>query len=386
MSSLSDMRVCLVVPNLESGGAERQVVYLANGLSASGFDVTLLSLSTHNPLREDLCDAVEFLTIPREDNGFLSSAMRMYRVFKRERFHAVQGFLFRPEILSRLAGRASGVPLIVGSERNSDYDINLLRKWLKKLTSSCMDVCIANSHAGAKYNQSLYGLPDSKYAVIYNAVDSNRFKPAPPCQTRQRKLELGLDPDKTTIGMFASLKPQKNHEALIAVAARLRDQRDIQYVVVGGELETGVRGSSEYARKIKAALDSSGVSDRVKYLGRIGDVENLYPCCDITVLPSWHEGLPNVILESAVSGVPVVASDVSDNGALMQLLDFGRLFPPDDPAQFATMIDVLLSAVEAGRYADLAQRTAEQMSIERMVQQFAAIFRSSHPSCQRERT
>ena len=55
----------------------------------------------------------------------------------------------------------------------------------------------------------------------------------------------------------------------------------------------------------------------VASLGNRADVENYYPLCDLTVLPSLFEGTPNVALESMSSGVPVVATNVSDNATII---------------------------------------------------------------------
>jgi len=65
--------------------------------------------------------------------------------------------------------------------------------------------------------------------------------------------------------------------------------------------------------------------------------------CDVLALPSWNEGMPNVVLEALASGRPVVASRV---GGIPEVIDSdscGRLVPPRNPEALARALEGVLA-------------------------------------------
>ena len=61
-----------------------------------------------------------------------------------------------------------------------------------------------------------------------------------------------------------------------------------------------------------------GVKDNFLFLGRRADVPEILACCDIAVLPSRAEGLPNAVLEYMAAGLPMIVSRVGGNAELVQ--------------------------------------------------------------------
>ena len=120
----------------------------------------------------------------------------------------VHTFLFDAEFFGRIAGRLAGVPVIIGSERNTDYVPLRRHLWAFAMTRSCSDAVIANSKAGADFNSRTFHVPRSKYRVVHNGVDIDRFSPRDAGALRK---ELKIADHDRVVGMFASFKEQKNH-------------------------------------------------------------------------------------------------------------------------------------------------------------------------------
>jgi len=335
------VRLVIVVSNLEFGGAQRQIVELANELDPARFEPHVVSLSPYTPLGKDLKRPDRLHVITKRFKFDLSVVPRLAWLLRRLRADIVHGYLFDAEIAARLAGRLARTPLVVGSERNTDYTLKRRQRLTYRLTRGSVDLMIANSSAGAEFNQRTLGMDPGIYRVVHNGVDTSRFRPLDARPTRR---ELGVADDEPLIGMFASFKRQKNHPLLLEAAPRVLERfPGARLLFVGDELYLGMHGSDEYKRRIEAQIDALGLRPRCLFLGNRPEVERLYPCCDLTVLPSLFEGTPNVALESLACGVPVVATDVSDNARVIPDGQAGFITPLGDAAALAERVIRVLS-------------------------------------------
>ncbi len=338
--------VLLVVSNLEYGGAQRQVIELANAMPSDGCRVHVCSLSNHVPLAERLHHRESRLhIIPKRWKYDMSVVWRLARLLRRVQADIVHGFLFDAELAARLAGRLAGTRLIVGSERNAEYHLSRCHRIAYRLTRSFADAIIANSHAGAAFHQRTRGHPPSHYRVVHNGIDTDRFRPRSGDRARQ---SLGIPVGDFVIGMFAGFKPQKNHGLAFAAFRQVLDRLpNARLLLVGDELHLGLRGSTAYKRDMCRLVETLGIGSRCSFLGNRGDPEELYCACDMTLLPSHHEGTPNVLLESMACGVPVVATDVSDNAIIVPNENVGFIVPPGDEAALAGAILKMAADIDA---------------------------------------
>ncbi len=329
--------VVLVISNLEYGGAQRQIVELINNMDSNAFDVHLVSLSDYVPLADTIKQREKRLHIIHKKSRFdLKVAWKLSQLLEQLRADIVHGYLFDAEIAVRLAGRLADTPLIVGSERNTNYSLKKVQRAAYTLTHYMLDLCIANSHAGAKFNRKTLNQPEEKYRVVHNGVDAERFAPLDASALRE---ELGLNPDTFYVGMFGSYKRQKNHPLFFKAVARILESHpDTRFILIGDQLAHGLHGSSDYKQEVSELVDQLGVREYCHFVGNRDDVEMLYNVCDITVLPSLYEGTPNVALESMACGVPVVATDVSDNSYVIPDDQAGYVVPLGDEALLAERV------------------------------------------------
>jgi glycosyltransferase involved in cell wall biosynthesis len=309
-------KILIVISNMEFGGAQRQIVELVNNIDQRNFEIHVCSLSEYTPLAEQFNTGIPLHIIHKKAKFDFSVVFKLATLIRQYKFDVIHSYLFDAEIAVRLAGKLSCTGIkIIGSERNANYTLKPIQKHAYKLTKNLVDCIIANSQSGAEYNASQTGQPANKYNVVYNGVDTKRFKPQDKGQIRA---ELGIDPDCKLIGMFASFKQQKNHPFLIEALKEVKLQgNNFKLLLVGDMLHGGMHGSDIYTTTLKQQIEDSGFSEDVIYLGNRDDIERIYPACDFTVLPSLFEGTPNVVLESMACGVPVIATDVSDNAKII---------------------------------------------------------------------
>src|SRR6185437_7629436 len=146
------------------------------------------------------------------------------------------------------------------------------------------------------------GLASNKVRVIYNGVDLERFHSVP---TMRAKLFPGMERAKLIVLVGNMHTDVKGHPTLITAALEVVSHfPQARFVLVG---------DGEKRKEFEAAAQSAGVASNFMFLGRRNDVADILAACDIAVLPSAAEGMPNAVLEYMAAGLPVIASAVGGN-------------------------------------------------------------------------
>lgn len=375
---INKIKVMLIISNLEFGGAQRQLVELANNLSRDDFDVMVCSLSQYIPLGSglDLPDH-KVVIIQKKSKYDISVVFRLSKVLRENKVEVLHAFLFDAEIAARIASTMAGVAVMVGSERNSDYRIKRNQMVAYRLTKNLRDVCIANSKAGAEFNAQELGYPEKHYAVVRNGVDTNRFQAGNGAQLRE---SLGISQDQFVIGMFASFKEQKNHGMLFHAVKELTSlDRNFRVVLVGEELYGGAQGTTTYVQRIHELVGRLGIRDYCLFVGNQDDVEAYYRICDVTVLPSKFEGTPNVVLESMASGVPVIVTAVSDNNEIVEHGKSGYVVDVGDEEGLSRYLQLLMEdrALSANMGSEARRRAVELFSSAQLASSTGEVYKTA---------
>jgi glycosyltransferase involved in cell wall biosynthesis len=370
------LRIVLVVSNLEHGGAQRQVVELANHLDPARTDVTVVSFSAHVPLAATLRQREARLhVIARRGRLDVTVVGRLARLLEGTRADVVHGVLFDADVAARLAGRFAGTRLVVSSERNgSGVGLGVRHHLALRATRGCADLVVANSHAGAAFAVAGLGHDAARVRVVPNGVDVTRFVPGDAAAARAA---AGLPLGVPVAGMFASFKGVKNHALFLAAAQRVsRVVPDAHFLIVGDALHRGLRGSGANKRDVERRIAALGLGARCHLTGNRDDVERLYPACDVTVLPSDVEGTPNVVLESMACAVPVVVTDVADNARVVPDGVVGHVVPRGDAATLAERVTHLLRDPATCRVMGEAARAraGAEFSCERLASRTLALY------------
>jgi glycosyltransferase involved in cell wall biosynthesis len=374
--SSATITVVIVISNLEYGGAQRQVVELANHVDPRAVDLHICSLSGYVPLASLLKNAETHLHVIKKNFKFdLTVVPRLAKLLKLLNADVVHGYLFDAEIAARLAGRLAGVTAIGNSERNTDYPYKKRQLAVYRATKSCVDFYVANSNAGARFNQGLLGNRRGMYYTVHNGVDTTRFRPRDKSEARRT---LGLADATYVVGMFGSYKRQKNHELLFRAMHRVLERYpDARLLLVGDELAGGLHGSDAYKTRMLDLVRNLGLERKCVLAGNRPDVENLYVACDVTALPSLYEGTPNAALESMACGIPVVATRISDNSYVIRDGETGLLSDLDDVDAFVRHL-LLLGGNELLRRSMGAQARVwveKEFSCNRLVEKTVAVYR-----------
>ena len=367
--------VMLLISSLEHGGAERQVVELVRHLDRQRFAPFVCSLSRINPLAEFLPDPDRDLVVVEKRWKFDFTTIRRVAALMRQRHvRLVHAFLFDAEMVARLAAPRAGRPVVIASERNTDYRRPLLHEIGQRLTLGRFDLMIANSEAGKRFNIRTLGIEPRRIRVVHNGVDTQRFSPGPAEPLRR---ELGIAPDVPVVGMIAMFKRQKRHGDFFRMARRLLDTLgECRFVLAGEPLRDNQQGAADYHSEVRRLADELDVTRFCHFLGNRQDMPEVYRACDVVVLPSEREGTPNVLLEAMACGVPVVATDIADNAQIVPDGRGGWIVPLGDVATLSDRVATLLrDAALRRRFGQQARAwVCENYSVEQMVRKTAAIY------------
>jgi len=374
-NAASRIRVLLVAEDLDYGGAERQVIELANNLDRDRFDVHVCALSDYVPLSSKLRDAERRLHIIKPLNRVdLTVILRLARLLRALKADIVHGYLYTADVVCRIAGRLAHTKAIIGSERNAFYPVPRLEFVGLKLTRRWVDTIVANSHAGAEYNANIYDRPASDYRIVHNGVDIERFRPKDGAMIRQ---ELGIPPQCPVVGAFANFRPQKNHEMLFRAFSLVLERFPETRLLLVGDQPTQSKGRlNGYVERIRRLADDLKLGQRCMFMGFQTNTEHLYPACDITVLSSRYEGNPNVLLESMACGIPFVATNVSDNEYLSMKGEVGCLVSVGDTVGMAHHMKSLLGnpALRREMGQKARQWVVNEFSTRRFAEKVAAVY------------
>lgn len=186
------------------------------------------------------------------------------------------------------------------------------------------------------------GFDSGRVHVIPYGIDVTRFEADPARRERVRR-ELGIG-DAPAVALVARLDDQKGHGDLLDALTRL----DGVHALLAG---TGAREAD-----LRRRVADLGLGARVHFMGHLTDVRGPLDAADALVLPSYDEGLPNIVLESMAMGRPVVATRVGGLAEAVADGETGFLVEPRRPGELAAAIQRLLARPDRGRALGAAGR------------------------------
>jgi glycosyltransferase involved in cell wall biosynthesis len=217
------------------------------------------------------------------------------------------------------------------------------RAWLKsrffvdRIVGRIVTHYVAVSHANKRYLVEEKALAKEKITVIHNGSDLRRFRPVQTPSSSLRQ-SLGLGTDDPVLMVIGRLEPQKGHKILFeAMPSIRREFSSVRLVCVG----TGSQHD-----ELLHLVRELGIEDTVRFVGFQTDVAEWLNLADVTVLPSFYEGLPLVAIESLATAKPVVATAVDGSGEVVVDGETGLTVPPGNSQALSAAVCRLLHDAE----------------------------------------
>ena len=199
---------------------------------------------------------------------------------------------------------------------------------------------------------------------VPTGIDTHRFRPGDRNAARSR---LGLPPDKTLVGIVATLRSWKGHRYLTEAMAGL--PQNLNLVIVG---------DGPMREQLEALVDKLKLRERVTFAGNQADVLPWLHALDIFVLPSYaNEGVPQALIQAMLAELPCVTTTA---GSIAELAEDGRtalVVPAQEVAPLREAIQKLSGDAELRRRLGSAARKhcESGFSYPAMLDQMERIYR-----------
>lgn len=336
---------------------------IAQGLRHRGHQIYFSG--RQNSLFLQRCTQADFISLPLKIKGDFGplNILKLTAFFNQHDIDIVVVNFNKDVRLGGIARKLAGTPVLVA--RNGLPII--ANNWRYRLTyHHLVDSIITNSSAIKKRYLSYGWLEEGFIKVIHNGIDVEQridFK-------REEILTRFKLPTPTKcVGIFGRLVKQKQHHLFLEAASQIRDKfRNVSFIVVG---DGPLRSSIEQKTR------TLNLNNDVHFLGLQQEVMPLYRICDVVLLTSEDEGLPNVVMEAMLAARPVVAFDVGGVGELINSNNVGRTVASNDVSSMVNETLAFLKnnelAVETGKKA--RQRILNEFSIEKMIHEVEAYLK-----------
>ncbi len=339
-----------VIPRLDTGGAERTVIEVAEAVTRAGGKVLVVAAGGRltGELEAAGGELIPFPADAKKPLTILANARRLERLIAARGVSLVHARSRAPAWSALIAARRARVPFVT-----TYHGVYNQRSAIKGWYNSVMargDEVIANSHYTAKIVAARHGIPENRLTVIHRGVDLARFDPAGVSAERVGALRAAwhVGPQTRLVVQAARLTRWKGQHVMVGAAAHLKDDPefgDVVFILAGDD-----QGRTAYAQELAGRIKTLGLEGRVRLTGHCDDVPAAFLTAALGVVPSIEpEAFGRASAEAQAMGCPVIVSDL---GALPETLGqcgggaaqqpTGWIVPPGDETALAERIAAIL--------------------------------------------
>lgn len=197
-----------------------------------------------------------------------------------------------------------------------------------------------------------------QYQVIHNGINPETFVNAKPA------VDIQKDPNEVIVTYIGRLDKIKGYLDFLVVAKIIStNANNVKFLVVGN-----THNRDEVLKKYQ--------SDKIVFTGVRKDIPSILASSDILVLPTYGDGLPNVIMEAMAAGLPTISTNVNGIPYLIDDGETGIVIAPRDAAALEAAITTLIASSELRiSYGKAAQKKVfKEFNWDKIIEQYSVLF------------
>lgn len=373
-SSASSVRVLHVINSLGLGGAQTQLAELINRTPANHHIDLLLLYYDDEIMRARLLRPGLSVTYLGDLRARMTgTAIDVIAAFcRRGHYDVVHTWLPIANMVGAAAAKLADVPRIVTSIRSMNPGNFPDCQWWFRigdiLSARIADVVTVNSSPQVNDHARWAWLDPRRIEIVHNGVDVDGLQQDRAAAMSWLRKELAVPVGTPVVGHIARLSEEKDQSTFIRSLALLRD-RQVQFRAV-------LAGDGPMRTELMTLVEELDLGTLVTFLGARQDARRIMAGMDVLALTSRLEGFPNVLLEAALLGVPVVSTNAG--GVIDVIGNAEELCVCKSPESVASRLQHLLinpfeRAAGASR---LMRRARAKFTAEHMVARWMSLYGS----------
>lgn len=362
------MRILHISSAKTFGGGEKHLVDLCHGLKEAGHDIFVAVRPTCAwKSRLSFLPDENICTVSIRNSFGLLSSKRLASFVRTNRIEIIHAHLGRDYITASIVARLVS-PLKCVLTRHVLFPL----KAFNRFVLANVDRIIAVSE---DVRLSLSGVFETRrIRVIYNGSDSvmKSRDERTDCRNRLRT-QLKVHESAILIGLVGTISEVKGQDLAVSAVEILSETPDLKLVIIGKTDSP----KDPFFLKLKEQVNSSDYRDRVVFLETEEEIDDLIPGFDIILSTSRSESFGLVILESMISGIPVVATPSQGARLLLDNGSCGFIAKGFSPESIAEAIRECLSEPRkrAGKIDSARKRASLMFTLKRMVEKTESVYR-----------
>jgi len=325
------LKILYVITGLGMGGAERQVIDIADRMVGAGHEVMIAYL-TGPALVRPKSDHVAIIgfNMKKSIRGLVDAYCKLRNLIKSVKPDVVHSHMVHANILARLVRLSSVIPRLICTAHNTNEG-GWLRMLAYRVTHRLADVTTNVSQQAVAVFEDKGAVPRGTMLAVTNGIDTERFKPSMTSRYSMRS-QNGIDNSTKVVIAIGRLNEAKDYPNLLrAYAGVLKFHENTRLWIIGdGPLKSTLMQQASDLR----------ISDNVTFFGIQQNVEDWLNAADVFVLSSAWEGFGLVVAEAMACEKVVVATDA---GGVKEVLGEGGFLVPTRTS--ALLAEALLKAL-----------------------------------------
>jgi len=361
------MKILFIVTGLGVGGAERQVVDLADCMAAKGCKISIISLTGATVTRPaSLAVDVYELSMVKSLPSLFLGLVKAIQIVQHVQPDILHGHMIHANLFARILRIMSlHVPLVCTAHTTNQGSWK--RMLALRITDSLASINTNVSKKAVEASIRRRACSSRRITHIYNGIRADDFA-YDPSSRHAIRASLGIPIDQLVYIFVGRLVDSKNIPNLFLAFNSVLSNCDSSLLIVGtGPLHDQLVSMSE----------EMGLSRKILFIGASTHVQQLLSASDIFVLPSSWEGFSLVVAEAMANKRLVVATD---SGGVAEVLgsNIGWLVPPNSSQSLACAMLEAASCDDiaiAARTERGTQRVYDKFTIEKAVSAWELLYR-----------